>query len=225
MELKQGEVLEDLYGDKKIIQNAGLYRFTSDSILLSRFASAKHNDDVADFCAGSGVVGYHFMCLNPHARSLHLFEMQNSLADMAERTAKLNGFGFARVTCCRVQDIGREYDGKFSLVLCNPPYEKSGFENESYEKAICRKEITVTLPEIIEAAYRALKFKGRLAIVNRADRTAELLYLLKKRGLEPKKIQFVSGAEGVGPYLVMAEAVKGGKEGAEILPAAVNGRR
>ena len=222
MELKDGEVLESFYEDKKIIQNINLYRFTSDSILLSRFAHAKKGDKVADFCSGSGVVGFHFLCINPHIYSLDLFEMQSALAQMSERTAKLNGFD-CTVHCTKLQEIGREWDDKFSLILCNPPYEKSGFENDTYERAICRKEITITLAEIVECAYRALKFGGRFALINRADRTAELMYLLKKRGLEPKRLQFVSGSRGAKPYLVMVEAVKGGKEGIEILPEVVNG--
>lgn len=221
--LKEGEVLEEFYGDRKIIQNVNLYRFTSDSILLSRFARAKVGDRVADFCAGSGVVGFHFYCLNGQISGLTLFEMQQSLADMARRTAELNGFP-CEIVCTKLQEIGREYDDRFSLILCNPPYERSGFENVSYEKAVCRKEITLTLPEIVETAYRKLKFGGRLAILNRADRTAELLYLLKRRGLEPKRMQFVSGTAGAKPYLVMAEAVKGGKEGVDVLPTFVNER-
>lgn len=222
MQLKDGEVLESFYGDKKIIQNVNLYRFTSDSILLSRFARAKKGDKVADFCSGSGVVGFHFLCINPCISTLDLFEMQPELAEMSERTAKLNGFD-CTVHCTKIQQIGREYDDKFSLVLCNPPYERAGFENEVYERAVCRKEITVTLSEIIESGYRALKFGGRFAIINRADRTAELVCLLKKRGLEPKKLQFVTGVSGAKPYLVMVEAVKGGREGIEILSEAVNG--
>ena len=222
MELKDGEVLESFFEDKQIIQNINLYRFTSDSILLSRFARAKKGDRVADFCSGSGVVGFHFLCLNPNIESLDLFEMQSALAEMSERTASLNGFD-CTVHCVKLQDVGREYDDRFSLILCNPPYERSGFENEVYERAVCRKEITITLAEIIDAAYRAVKFGGRFAILNRADRTAELIYLLKKRGLEPKRLQFVCGTAGAKPYLVMVEAVKGGKEGIEILPEAVNG--
>ncbi len=223
MELNENEVLEPFFGDKKIIQNTRLYRFTSDSVLLSKFARAKFGDKVADFCSGSGVVGFHFLCLNPSlVSSLTLFEMQETLADMSRRTALLNGFE-CRVENVRVQDVGREYDDAFSLVLCNPPYEKSGFENEVYERAVCRKEITLTLAEIIEAAFRKLKFGGRLAIINRADRVAELLFLLKKRGLEPKRLQFVAGTAAAKPYLVMVEAVKGGKEGCEVLPTAVNG--
>jgi len=221
MQLKENEVLESFYGDKKIIQNINLYRFTSDSILLSKFAKAKFGDKVADFCSGSGVVGFHFLCLNSVISSLTLFEMQESLADMSRRTAQLNEFD-CEVVCTRLQDISAEFNDRFSLILCNPPYERGGFENEVYERAICRKELTITLEEIVEQAFKKLKFGGRLAIINRADRVAELIYLLKKRGLEPKRIQFVCGTPGAKPYLVMVEAVKGGKEGVDVLPVVVN---
>ena len=219
--LKDGERAETLYGDKIIIQNTALYRFTSDSILLSRFARAKAGDAVADFCAGSGAVGFHFQCLNPVISSLTLFELQPALADMARRTAEING-AQAKIVQGRIQDIGAEYDGAFSLILCNPPYERGGYENASYEKAICRKEITVTLPEIIAVASKKLKFGGRLAIINRADRLAEMFYIMKGHGIEPKKMQFICGSCGARPYAVMAEGVKGGKPSLEILPNAVN---
>lgn len=221
--LKDGECAETLFGDKIIIQNTSLYRFTSDSILLSRFAKGKKGDSVADFCAGSGVVGFHFLCLNPHVNSLTLFELQPALADMARRTAQADGFD-CNVVEGRVQDIPADYNGAFSLILCNPPYERGGFENMSYEKAICRKEITVTLPEIIAVAAQKLKFGGRFASVNRADRLAEIFYLLKEKGLEPKKMQLVRGSENSAPYAVMVEAVKGGKPSLEILPDIVNTR-
>ena len=221
MTLKENEALEELFGDKKIIQNVSLYRFTSDSILLSRFAKAKKGDTVADFCAGCGAVGYHFLCLNPSIKSLTLFELQPALADMATRTAELNGFN-SNVVVGRVQDIGKEYNDAFSLILCNPPYERGGMENLTYEKAICRKEITVTLEEVIAVAAKKLKFGGRLDIVHRADRLAELFYTMKKYNLEPKRMQFVKGSESAVPYLVMAEGVKGGKPALEIMPELIN---
>ena len=43
-ELLPGEVLEELFGEKKIIQNVNLYRFTSDSVLLSKFVKRKKGD-------------------------------------------------------------------------------------------------------------------------------------------------------------------------------------
>ena len=224
--LRPGESLEELFeGGLKIIQNKNYYRFTSDSVLLTRFVRAKRGERVADFCAGSGIVGLHFYALAPEAvSSVTPFEMQPELSEMSARSVALNGLENFTAVCSRVQDIGREYNEAFSLVLCNPPYERGGFENADYKKAVCRKEITVTLADIVDAARRALKFGGRLALVNRADRLAEVLYAMKSRGIEPKRLQFVCGREGAKPYLLLAEGTKGAKEGMEILPALVNAR-
>lgn len=218
------EVIEDMGIDGlRIVQDTDLYRFTSDSVLLSRFARAKKGDRVADFCAGSGIVAFHFHALNRQKNlSYVLFELQEKLIELSKKTAELNGFSQFSFCQGRLQEIPEAYRESFSLILCNPPYERGGFENESYEKAICRKEITITFEEIAKAASFALKFGGRLAIINRADRLAEACYLLKKYNLEVKRIQFVAGRAGAKPYLVMLEAVKGGKPTSEILPTIVN---
>ena len=42
---------EYLDGTHFIYQDDALYRFTSDAVLLSRFAGAKKGDIAADFCA------------------------------------------------------------------------------------------------------------------------------------------------------------------------------
>ncbi len=226
--LEKGEVLEDMLIDGlKIVQNVNLYRFTSDSVLLSRFARVKKGDNVADFCAGSGIVAFHFHALNKGAElRFTLFEMQEALSKLSKKTIEYNGFENFTAVQCRLQDLGEEYREKFSLVLCNPPYERagSGFNNESYEKAICRKEITLTLEEIARAASFALKFGGRLCMLHRADRIAEVCYFLKSYNIEVKRIQFVGGRYEAKPYLVMVEGVKGGKPSCEILPAIVNER-
>lgn len=224
--LSKHEVLEDMMIDGlKIVQDERLYRFTSDSVLLSRFARAKNGDTVADFCAGSGIVAYHFYALHRHEKSglsFTLFELQESLSALSQKTAAINGFDNFSFVCGRLQEIPERFRETFSLVLCNPPYERGGFENDEYEKAICRKEITVTLQEIAQAAAFALKFGGRLALLNRADRLAEVCYTLKQVNIEVKRIRFVAGKAGAKPYLVMVEGVKGGKPACDVLPTLVN---
>lgn len=225
--LKESEVLEDMGLDGlKIVQDKDLYRFTSDSVLLSKFAQAKNGDYVADFCAGSGIVGLHFYALNRHERKgikVVLFEMQEPLYALSKKSIAYNGFEEVfKAENCKIQETGKEYHEQFSLILCNPPYETGGFDNETPQKAICRKEITVNLDEIACAAAKNLKYGGRFALINRADRLAEVCYTLKKYGLEVKKLQFVSGKTGATPYLLMVEAVKGGKPTTKILPTIVN---
>ena len=58
--------------------------------------------------------------------------------------------------------------------------------------------------------------------LHRADRIAEVCYTLKEYNLEVKKLQFIGGRYGMKPYLVLIEAVKGGKPAVEILPTAYN---
>ena len=230
IELGAFEVLEDMQIDGlKIVQDTRLYRFTSDSVLLSRFAKAKKGDNVADFCAGSGIVAFHFYALNrERVQDLRftLFELQKPLCALSKKTAAYNGFDNFSFVEGRLQEIPETYREKFSLILCNPPYERcgSGFDNDEYEKAICRKEITLDLAEIAKAAAFALKFGGRIALLHRADRIAEVCYTLKSVNIEVKKIQFVGGRYGAKPYLVMVEGVKGGKPGCEIKEAVCNVR-
>ena len=225
IELSAGEVLDDLLIDNlKIVQNVNFYRFTSDSVLLSKFARIKAGDVVADFCAGSGIVGLHFYALHRAlVKSVTLFELQIELYEMSKKTVLLNGLEsvFTAVNC-KVQEIPEEYTEKFSLILCNPPYEKGGFENKNYQKAVCRKELFLTLDELAKAAAHALKYGGRLALCHRADRLAELVYTLHQYNLEVKRIQPVSGTPSAAPYLVLVEAVKGGKAGVTLLPTLVN---
>lgn len=142
---------------------------------------------------------------------------------MSERTVALNGLQDKfTVVNTPLQEIPKEYTEAFSLILCNPPYERGGFENAERRKAICRKELFLSLRELCEAAARCLKFGGRFALIHRADRVAEVLYTLHEYHLEPKKLQFVAGKAGGIPYAVLVQATKGGKAGVEILPVQIN---
>ena len=223
MEITLGEyeVLEDMLIDGlKIVQDTRLYRFTSDSVLLSRFAKAKKWDKVADFCAGSGIVAFHFYALNKDVAGLDftLFEMQKELADLSIKTAQYNGFENFTVENCKLQEIKEDYREKFSLVLCNPPYmeKNSGFSAEEYKIAVCKAEIELTLTELIKAVSKCLKFGGRFCVVHRADRLCELFYEMKNHNIEPKKMQLVYGGKKE-PYLVLVEGVKGGKSGLKVM--------
>lgn len=219
--MKSFDYLNERY---KIIQDDGLYRFTSDSVLLSRFVSAQKGETVADFCAGGGIVGLNFYAENQGVSSVTFFEAQKELADLCTESVALNGLqDKMKVECMRVQDIPAEYTEKFSLIFSNPPFESGGFENADPKKAPCRKELDLTLGELILSAKRCLKFGGRFVLCHRADRSAEVIFALSSAGLEPKLMQFVSGRAGKEPYLVLISAKKGAKAGVRVLSEAVNG--
>ena len=218
--MKSIDYLNDRY---KIVQDSELYRFTSDSILLSRFVSAQREEVVADFCAGGGVVGLNFYAENTGVASVTFFEAQEELASLCRESVALNRLeDKMRVERMRLQDIPAEYIEKFSLILCNPPFESGGFENADPKKAACRKELSLTLEELVQSAKRCLKYGGRFVLCHRADRSAEVIAALHVAGLEPKRMQFVSGKRGREPYLVLISAKKGARPGVKVLSETVN---
>ena len=211
--LLPGEKIESLMlGDLKIIQNDNLYKFTSDSVLLSRFAPVGKKK-VLDLCSGSGIVGLHYYGVNLSLPPtlLSLCEIQPSLAEMSKKSIALNGLE----KVFEVQNIplqqfkGRGYD----LVLCNPPYKKagSGFFPSDEHISTCRAELKVTLEEIIDSAYRALDIGGSFCICHKTERAAELIFEAEKRGFCSARLTPVCAKAGEQPYLVLAEFLKGKK--------------
>lgn len=213
MILKENETLEDLLIDNlKIIQNKNLYRFSSDAVLLSRFASFKKGDKVADFCAGSGIVGMHFYALNKDVELVDGYEIQPELADTFQRSIEYNNLD-GKIFCHNmpIQEVPKDKNGFYSLILCNPPYKKknSGEKNPEGHIAVCRHEIAVTLEEIVQISAKKLRHGGRLCMCQRVERLTDLLYLMRENKIEPYRLQFVISGQNKKPYLFLVEGVKG----------------
>ncbi len=221
------EVIEDIgLKDLKIIQDTNLYRFTSDAVLLSKFATSKKGDVVADFCSGSGIVGIHYFALNNNIKSVDLVEIQSSLANLSQKTITLNNLeGVFSVINKPIQQLDNTFNDKYSLILCNPPYKKagSGETNGNEHLAICRHEVTVTQEEIIEVASKKLKHGGRLCVCQRVERFTDFIVTMRKFNLEPSRLQFVITKRSSKPYLFLIEGVKGVKPQLKILENLVNG--
>lgn len=227
MKLNPDETLEDLLiNDYKIIQSKRLYRFSSDAVLLSRFATVKRNETVADLCAGSGIVGLHFYALHPEEiTSVAEFELQSELADDCKRSVEYNGLTDKITTYnMPVQNIPSDFNGSFSLLLCNPPYKKtgSGEINPNESEALARHEIALTLEELSLVAKRLLKHGGRFCLCQRIERFTDVFCEFRKNGIEPSRLQFVRNKNGKEPYLFLVEGVKGVKRKFSVLPEIVN---
>ncbi|MBR6736966.1 MAG: methyltransferase [Clostridia bacterium] len=210
----------------KIYQDDELYRFTSDAVVLTKFASNKKGDVVADFCSGSGIVGMHYYALNPKVKSVDLIEIQPELARLSEKSVELNNLQEKFTIINKpIQELPSEYNNKYSLILCNPPYKKagSGEVNLNDKIAMCRHEVTVTQKEIISIAYKKLKHGGRLCMCQKIERFLELISDMQSANLTPSRIQMVTGKTGGEPYLVMVEGVKGVKPQLKVLANYVNG--
>jgi len=220
--LKPGERLDDLQrAGLRIIQNPAVYSFSVDSVLLASFARAKHRDVVVDLGTGTGVIPLLMWARWRPARIVAI-EVQPQLADMARRSMILNDLeDEIEVVEGDIREIAPRFDhSKVDVVVCNPPYSSvgNGPQPNFSSRSIARAEYLLTLSDMASVSSRILKSAGRLAVVYRADRLAELLTELSLKRLEPKRMRLVYTSPSKPAKMVLLEAVKDGGKQLTVLP-------
>jgi tRNA1Val (adenine37-N6)-methyltransferase len=202
-----------LGGRIRVIQPRSGYRFSVDSILLARFLLVHRRDRVMELGAGTGVISLAIAALD-QPREIIALEIQPELVAMIRRNAELNridSIAAIEGDLCRLNDprVARE---SFDVVLANPPYRagKTGRVSPHAARHIARSEASATLEDFVKAASRYARVGGRAAFVFAADRSAELIAMLREHRLEPKRIRFVHPYVDALATTVLIEARKNG---------------
>jgi tRNA1Val (adenine37-N6)-methyltransferase len=217
------DVTLDSISNIRLFQSRKGYRFSVDALLLADFVNLKKVVKIGDLGAGSGIVGILLAKKYPDAR-VTLFEIQDSLAALAEKNVALNNLR-DRVTVMKADVKGlRLFDSSFAvphsfdLLVSNPPFRrlKSGRISEGEEKAIARHEIKLGIHDLINAASSLLKAKGRLCVIYHPSRLMELFDILKKKRIEAKRLRFVHSNISSEAKMVLLEAVQGGRGGIKV---------
>lgn len=204
-----------LKGKLRIIQKKKGYRFSLDAVLLAHFAVIRPGETVFDLGTGSGVIPI-IISTRSKPRKIVGLEVQKDMADMAERSIRLNGLEkLIEIVLCDVNEAAEFFQqGISDVVICNPPYRRlhSGRMNPDTEKAVARHEIKGGIEEFIRAASYLLKPKGRCYVIYKARRLAKLFLSLNMHGIEPKKMRMVHSKPGSEGEFVLLEGMKKGGE-------------
>ena len=207
-----------------MFQPVGGYRFSVDSILLARFVSVRESDRVLELGAGCGVISLAIAALYRPSKIVAV-EIQPAMAAMIRRSVELNGMQSTidvvegdlrriadREVAADSTQAGKPVPQDFDVVVANPPYRaaNSGRESPEEGRRVARSETSATLEDFVEAAATHLRTGGRAAFVFAADRSAELISMLRHNRLEPKRIRFVHPAASKPATTVLIETRSGG---------------
>ena len=211
MELRENERIDDLeYKDLKIIQNEKGFCFGIDSVLISDFArDVKSNSIGVDLGTGTGIIGI-LLAAKTNLRKIIGIEVQKEVADMAKRSVEINKLqDKIEIINMNIKDFLPQRE-TFDFVVTNPPYKKleTGKTNESEYKYISRHEVTANLEDFIKVSRYLLKDKGAFYMVHRPDRLVDIMELMRKYKIEPKKIRFVHSTIEKEPTLVLIKGIR-----------------
>ena len=215
IELLEKERLDDL-GRKnyKIIQNPDGFCFGMDAVLLSGYAKVKKGQRVLDLGTGTGIIP---ILLEAKTEASHLtgLEIQEKSADMARRSVRYNDLeDKISIVTGDIKEAGSLFGAaSFDVVTSNPPYMIGGhgLQNPSMPKTIARHEVLCDLEDVVRAASTVLVPGGYFYMVHRPFRLAEIITVMTKYQLEPKRMRFVYPYVDKEPNMVLIEAVRGGK--------------
>ena len=214
IKIHEDESLDDLQlKGLNLIQKKDAFRFGVDAVLLADFANVKNKFRIVDLCTGTGIVPFLVVGkYNPN--EVVGIEIQHEMIEMADRSVKLNN----------LENQVKFYEGdlkdteflktlgKFDVLTVNPPYKlnNAGIKNPSDKLAIARHEILCNLEDVIKASRILLKDNGRMFMVHRPERLVDIITLMRKYKIEPKRIKMVHPNSKKAPNIVLVEGQRDG---------------
>ena len=208
------ESIDDLQlNGLQLIQKEQGFRFGVDAVLLSHFANVKKKHRVIDLCTGTGIVSFLVYGKYKPQEVIGL-EIQDDMVEMANRSSKLNDTSdIVKFVQGDLKDKALlDSLGRFDVVTVNPPYKlnNAGILNPNDKLAIARHEIMCNLEDVIVSARRLLKDNGRMFIVHRPERLADIFGLMRKYKIEPKRVRMVHPNTKKAPNIVLIEGQRDG---------------
>ena len=223
--LKEGERIDDLERNGyKIIQDRKRFCFGMDAVLLSGFVQVKENEKVLDMGTGTGIIPI-LLEAKTVGEDFYALEIQQDSADMAKRSVILNHLEEkVHIVQGDIKEASVIFKpASFDVVTCNPPYmtENHGIENFEEPKAIARHEIKCTLEDVIREAAKVLKPGGRFYMVHRPRRLVDIIEIMRKYRIEPKRIRMVHPFSDREANMVLIEGRRGERPMMKVEPPIV----
>ena len=201
---KNGEETRTVLDGMEIIQRNDFQNFTLDSVLLGDFVKInRKTKKILDIGTGCGVIS--LILAKKSKAEITGIELQEKMSEVAIRNVNTNNYDkiFSK--------------DEFDVIVTNPPYfDYDGNINQISDLnqiSRARHNIDITIEEIVKISAYLLKNNGSFSMIFRSDRLVEVLGLLTKYNLEPKRMKNCYTGKGKNAKLCLVEAIKDAKKG------------
>ncbi len=209
------------YKDMFIMQDTDYFNFSLDSVLLANFVTLNKNiTKIMDIGCGNAPIP--LILSTKTAANILGVEIQKDLYDLALESVKMNNKEH-QINIVN-DDINNLYlnieSDTYDVITCNPPYFKFNENsniNYNEHKTIARHEVALDLEKLFKISKKILKNNGIISIVHRPERLIEIIEVMKKNNIEPKRIRLIYPKREKEANILLIEGVKNGKPGLKIM--------
>ncbi len=218
--MDQSVIKREPIGQDFYINVSPHHTFGTDAVLLSSFAAPKKKDVLVDLGTGCGIIPF-LMLRDGMLKTAVGVDISDEAIFLAQKTIDELEIPNFKVICSNLLELkGKAEFGCNTLVTCNPPYKapNAGLKNPDKVEMVARHEVACTLEDIVAVSAKLLQTGGRLCMCHRPERLSELMCLMEKYKVEPKRLRLVVQRKGEEPWLVLVEGKRCANKGLRIEP-------
>jgi tRNA1Val (adenine37-N6)-methyltransferase len=178
----------------------------TDGVLLGAWSDVSHVCNVLDVGTGTGLVALMIAQRSPAVVTVTALEIDADAVSQARENVADSPWK-DRVEV--IQQDFRTYisDGKFDLIVSNPPYFVDSLLCPGEQRTIARHNSSLRYDELLEGVVRLLSDKGRFCVIIPMDASDALQKMAVGSGLYPSRQLIVVTRPGKQPKRTLIEFV------------------
>ncbi|MBR2805189.1 MAG: methyltransferase [Oscillospiraceae bacterium] len=191
-----------------VVRTSKEIRFTADPLLLAQFCRPREDDTCLDIGTGCGIIILWFCDRGLKGDSVAI-DISPEAIELTKRGLEESGITSVDVALADARTFS---GGPFSLIVCNPPYFRTGTGGVSGSdyRNISRSDSELTLRDMALCMARNLAPEGRACFCIPPARYDDAVQALDEAGLRVTRKSLVYNSSGSDePRLILLEAGSG----------------
>ncbi len=194
--------------DKSIFQfkqfevkhNATALKVTTDAVVFGSWVNFSGADTILDIGTGTGILA--LMAAQQNEKAIIMaVEVDEQAAEEATYNFTQSKWS-SRLSLIHYDFNAFSSDGKFDLIISNPPYFQNALLSGNSKLAIAKHSIFLTHNDLLRNAAPLLHENGRAFFVLPFVASAQFCHIAEKYGLYCNQIAEVASVKEKSPYLV-----------------------
>ncbi len=187
----------------KILQDDNMFKMNTDTHLLGCYLTVKKNEVILDIGTNNGALLLYASLYSP--KQMIGVDINEKALKLAEKNMEINNLE-CNLICCRIQDLKIN---NVDVIVCNPPYFVEKNKNIIEDIKNARHEDNLSLDELFMCYRRLLKDNGRIYMVHRANKIAQIIECGLKHDIKINKMKFVYDKRKKNAITVLLELRRG----------------
>ena len=177
-----------------IHQDKTAMKIGTDGVLLGAWIDMPEQpESILDIGTGTGLIAL-MLAQRYDSQTIDALEIEPNAYEQAVENFENSDWG-NRLFCyhASLQEFVKEIDGKYDLIISNPPYYNDTFKKLDKNRALARHTKSLSFNELLSATAKLLSKTGACAFIIPFHEEEIFLKLAKQNNLYPQRITRVKG--------------------------------